>query len=297
MNNSAKYLIACILLTIAYKYANAQYSDCVEVRHIRTDRILAGVLNLSRKGNHVKVKQFAAYNHTGKTLRERYREWAVGKKVICYTSSTYMNNCASPGIVTPIGLYVDEGKIVNYDITKDELDALVILYSTGSMVVSTLTKKNVVLPRVRNIRESIDLRNNSYHRALFLKWAVENDISVFQTHLYVYEDSLIIHTNSSPTLSARRLLAICRTSEDDVIHYILNFPNAITEYNAVLTTSKFLKKMEEMMEIVIVIYLEAGCQTIFTVFNENGNKNNNHYYKGTESLTSVATNLPVYYFE
>lgn len=291
-----KMIFSLLLICQFYMPAVAQYENYVEVKTSYTDSEPYGILKMSRKDNHVKVKYFAAKDNDGTSVYERYQKWAAGKKVIAYTSGTYMNNCETPGIATPIGICIDQGKVVNSVIMPNNLDALAVVYATGGMIVSNLDDKNLKITVSSGTLGPLDIRGNSYHMTRFLKWADEYDATVFQTHLYVFEDNIKISEDGSSKIASRRFLAVCKEDNGDITHFIINIPGNSTEYNGVIKAYNILKKLEDVNQIVFMINLDTGCQNVFSCFNNKNTAYNHALLKGTESINS-AINLLAYYYE
>lgn len=276
--------------------SNSQYSSVVESKASRINGEEYGIIKLSRKDNHVKVKYFAAKDFYGTSVYERYLKWSVGKKVIAYSSGTYMNYCDVPGYATPIGLCIDQGRIVNRELVNGNLDALAIVYATGGMVASDLDAGNLKVKDKDGNSKTLNIRSSAYQKADFINWAEENEATVFQTHLYVFEDKMRIGINSSNKAAPRRFLAVCKRDNGEIFHYIINLPTSSTEYNGVTKAYKILREAEDAGQIVFLINLDTGCQNVFSAFDSNSNVNGHRLLQGTESL-STAINLLAYYYE
>jgi len=273
----------------------AQYDNLVEAKASTIDNETYGIIKLSRKDNHVKVKYFAAKDYYGTSVYDRYKNWAVGKKVVAVSSGTYMNMCETPAYATPIGICIDQGKVVNEDLVYDRLDALAIVYATGGMVVSNLKAGNLRVTGKEGNASVYDIRKSAYHKSLFVDWAQVNEATVFQTHLYVFEDKIMITSNGSSTKASRRFLAVCKYSGNSICHYIINLPVASTENEGVRKAYRILKEGEGVEQIVFMINLDTGCQNVFN-FYRNGSLETNSLLKGSESISS-AINLLAYYYE
>ena len=70
------------------------------------------MLKREASGKRIKVKYFAAKDNDGTIVSERFKNWAYGKDIIAYTSGTYMTSF-DLRLATPVGITVDNGKIVN----------------------------------------------------------------------------------------------------------------------------------------------------------------------------------------
>lgn len=274
----------------------AQYSQLVEAKVSTIDGVDFGIIRLSRKDNHVKVKYFAAKDYDGQSVYQRYQDWAIGKKIIAYSSGTYMNGCNASSIATPVGMCIDQGNIVNRELVYDNLDALAVVYATGGMVASNLDDGNLRITDKNGITSTLDIRKSSYQKAQFINWATENSATVFQTHLYVFEDNFKISSNGSTKVAQRRFLGVCKGSDGIIYHYIINLPTPSTEYDGARKAYRILKELEDVQQIVFMINLDTGCQDVFSVFSGNGNQYSDKLLNGSEVISN-AVNLLAYYYE
>jgi hypothetical protein len=94
----------------------------------------------------------------------------------------------------------------------------------------------------------------------------------------------------------RRFLAVCKSEEGNIVHYIINLPTESTEYDGVNKAYRILKEREEVQQIVFMINLDTGCQNVFKAFNDRGAEYTSDILKGSTPI-SGAINLLAYYYE
>lgn len=251
------------------------------------------MVKMSRKDDHVKAKYFAAKDYNGTSVYQRYQEWARNKNIVAVSSGTYMTYCES-SIAKPVGLCIDRGTLVNNTLV-DNLDGLAIVYATGGIAVSNLKDGDLTVTTTDNKKKTLDLKN-AFQRAEFIKWAAENEATVFQTHLFCYKNELKVYSNGSTDKRERRFLAVCKDDSGVVYHYIVNLSGWNTIYDASVKVTKFLKDTEEMGNIVFLINLDTGCQNVFEVKKPDGSTDTREAFKADKDL-SQAVNLLVYYYE
>jgi hypothetical protein len=293
-SNMKKKMPLVILLLSLFSYtANAQYDPrYVETKTLQISGETYAIEKMSRKDNRVKVKYFAAKD--GNTsVYNRYKDWAVNKRIVAYSSGTYMTLCDNINYAVPVGLCIDNGRIVNEQL-KDDLDGLLIVYATGGLVATNLKSGNLNITKTDGTNAQLDIRGNSYQRTEFIDWAQEKEATVFQTHLFAYNNQLKIEPNSSPKIAPRRFLAACKIGSD-IFHYIINLPNAATLYNGAKKAFDYLKDYEDA-DVVFMINLDPGCQDVYKVFNQNGTMSTDKNFCGSRDI-SEAANLLVYYYE
>jgi hypothetical protein len=249
-------------------------------------------VKMSRKGDHVKVKYFAAKDYNGASVYSRLNSWRKGKKIIAISSGTYMTDC-DPDLAKPVGLCIDNGNVVNNNL-ESNLDGLAIIYATGGMVASNLKNGNLTIADASG-KKTLDIRS-PYQRQEFLNWARNNSATVFQTHLFYYGNKLTIGANSSPAKRERRFLAVGVDASGDVKHYLVNLSGANTLYQATIKVSNYLQKFEEVDNLTFLINLDTGCQDVFEFYKPNGTLDTRKGFFGKEPI-SQATNLIVYYYE
>lgn len=279
-----------ILLTTTNLFG--QFSlDYVDVSQITLQGEKYSFVKMTRKDNHVKAKYFAAKDHNGLSVYDRYNSWSIGKNIILYSSGTYLDNCDAK-FAQPQGICIDDGNIVNRALST-KFDALVIFYATGGIVVSDIKNDNLTISG-NGVSKKVDIKN-SLHRMEFFNWATAEKATVFQSHLFYYKDSLTIATNSDKKVAPRRFLCVGR-HEGDVMHYIVYLSTDNTLYDATLKISNFLKNYESLDELIFIVNLDTGCQNVFQLRKNDGSIDNRTEFKGDVPITNAA-NLIVYYYE
>ena len=290
-----KQVILFCLLAISFSFCKAQYDpEYVDTKTAKIDGDEVNLVKMSRKGSRVKVKYFAS-RENGKLVYSRYLEWARNKKIIAYSSGTYMNNCEDARIATPVGVCFDDGKLVNAQI-KDQMDALTIVYATGGIVASNLKEGNLTVKESSSGNsKTLNLRNG-FDFSSFKSWSGQEGATVFQTHLLYYKNNIAVGTNGSSTERERRVLAVCKDEDDNIIYYLINLAGNNTLYNATEKVSRFLLEKEFMDNIVFIINLDTGCQNVFQAYNYNGSELDGDGFNGKTPLSN-ASNLIVFYYE
>lgn len=287
-----KKTIALLIMFVIFSplLSNGQYdSKYVETKTLIINGETYAIEKLLRKDEKIKVKYFAFKD--GKTsVYQRYQAWSANKNIVAVSSGTYMTACEAAA-AKPVGLCVDNGKIVNENLRND-MDGLLIVYATGGVVAANL--KDGVSLKINGKDTMLDVRNNTYQRELLLDWSQSEEATLFQSHLFVYKNQLKINANSSPAKGARRFLAACRTG-GSVVYYIINMKTPATLHESAVKAFNYLKDMEEV-DVVYMINLDTGCQDVFKIFDKVGKLVVNPNFSGTYDVPN-AVNLLVYYYE
>ncbi len=263
----------------------------VEISSVTYKNESYSVVLMRRDGNRVRAKYFAAKDFNGNNVYNRYKDWSqkVGN-IILVSSGTYMD-----GSQTPVGLTIDNGIPVNQTLINDRMDALVIVFATGGIVVSNLKDGDLSVSgggvdptRKFNLRKSaIDLSD-------FMDWAKSQEATVFQTHLLAYKNNLTISaTNSSGNSRERRFLAVGKDEEGKIVHVIVHCPQHSSLYDGSKKTLDFLNNGKDM-EVTFMINLDTGAQDVFELHQSDCSINPS--IRGTQPL-STAVNLLSYYFQ
>ena len=199
----------------------------------------------------------------------------------------------------PMGLCIDQGTVVNNKL-ESTYGGIVVVYATGGMVASAIEKGDLgITINKTHTKMTVDI-SNQFQLQTFIEWAKEEKASVFQTHLFVYKDSVRIIENPNEVIKkkSRRFLAVCKESDGSISHYIINHPNASSLYQSVKMTMDYLKDVENVTQIMFMINLDTGCQNFYNVYRPNGDVYNDHYFKGESNFTvNQAANLLTYYYE
>lgn len=284
-----------ILLGLIFTFQStfAQYSsNYISSSSVTLQKELYTTIKMSRNGEHVKVKYFAGKEHNGPNVYEKLNSWRKGRKIIAISSGTYMTDCQA-NIAKPVGLCIDNGNVVNKDLRND-LDGLAIVYASGGMVASNLKNGDLSIS-TSNGKRTLDIRDE-FQQMEFLNWAKETSATVFQTHLFFYNNKIQIAPNSSPDKRERRFLAVGKDVSGDIKHYLVNLSGANTLYQATLKVSKYLQEFEDVTNLIFLINLDTGCQDVFEFYKPNGAIDTRTGFSGRSKITQ-ATNLIVYYYE
>ena len=274
-----------MLLVIALK-SNAQsyYNGRVEVSTY-TDYNL---IKVNRADNRIKVKYFASQKN-GKSVFQRYTEWAKGKKVVFVSSGTYTDDYSKP-----VGLTLDDGDLVNNSF-KSDCDGLVIVYATGGMVVSNLKNADLTLvgggiPAGRKL----DIRGNAWDLADFKTWCQSQSATVFQTHLLAYKKQSLVSYNCSQKNQGRMAIAVGYNTKGELIHAFIDYNKPTNLNNFTNEVMSIVKSKADIQNLVYLINLDEGSYDILNVNNESGYPLT--YIKGKEDI-DIAVNLIAYYYE
>lgn len=290
-------LYLLILTFIISTNSFAQYdSHYVERKTVQISGETISIQKLLRKNGKVKLKYFASKYYDGTSVFQRYSNWAKGRNIITLVSRGLMTDCdVNRGF--PVGLCIDNGLVVNEQL-YDNMDGLVLVYATGGAVATNLKNRDLSINFPDSTRKVYDIKENAYHRAEFIKWAKENECSIFQSFLLAYKNEIKIDKNtSSPVVAARRFLAVCKR-DNIIFHYILNFPSATTLYNSSIKAFNYLKEYEDVDEVVFLVYLDAGCHNLYKVFDKNGIELKDTDFTGYVPFSDgTVSDLLVYYYE
>lgn len=247
-------------------------------------------MNIGASGNRIKAKYFASKDFDGTTVPERYNAWSAGKNIISVASGTYMTGWELNNSL-PVGLTIDNGRLVNSNLA--EFDGLVIVYPTGRIEATDLEDGNLRVQGGDLSGIDLNLRGNPYHLGQFKKWCENNDATVFQTHLLVYNNELKIYKNAVTDSRERRFLAIGYDENSNIIHCIVNLPQSTTLLDGSIAALRYLKDYKEM-EVSWMINLDTGSQNVFDLYDNSGNKN--PVIHGITPI-DLSINLLVYYYQ
>jgi hypothetical protein len=286
-----KVLLLIAVILICQNLFSQFDKNYVESSSININDEVYSVVKMSRKNNHVKVKYFAAKDFNGTSVGERFLSWSRNKRIIAYSSGTYMDYC-DPRYAKPVGLCIDNGRLVNNTI-KEKLDGLTIVYATGGIVVTNLRDGNLEVTDLDGTKKRLNIRD-AYEREEFINWAKNTSATVFQTHLFYFNNQIQIFDNASQDKRERRFLVVGKDENGSVTHYIVNLSGANTIYNATEKVVKFLEK--ELDEIIFLVNLDTGCQDVFKLYKEDGGTDIRKSFQGKGQINQAA-NLIVYYYE
>ena len=287
------FIFFCFVLVTSSIYGQFD-ADFVETSVLSINAEQYGYIKMSRAGQRVKVKYFASKEGYNQTVYERFTEWSRNKNIIAISSGTYMDSW-NLAVAKPVGLCIDNGITVNRAIDLTRLDGLTVVYPSGGgggVAVSNLKDGNLTVQGVTgplNLRNAFDLQR-------FINWAETNKVTVFQTHLLVFKNQIIVNPNqASKNRSERRFLAVGTNSDGQIFHYLINLTSANSIYEATEKVFRFLTKNEEL-SVAFMINLEDGMQDTFRVYKSDEKFDTRKVFSGRTTLKEAA-NLLVYYFE
>jgi hypothetical protein len=233
------------------------------------------------KNSNIKAKYFAdKLNHN--SIYNRYNIWKNNKTLISVCSGAFTNDYTKP-----IGITIDNGKIINRAVDKT-MDGLVIVYATGGIVVSDLSEGNLNL---QGYSKSFNIRN-VLDKNTFLEFAQENNATVFQTQLLIYNNKLKIkNKDKNNQHRERRFLVIAKNQNEDILHIIFNIPEQVKLYDISSDILNYFKNSR--ISIIALLNLDTGNNDMMEVY-ENGKTIS--YFNGRENI-SKAINLIVYHIE
>lgn len=278
-------------------------SDYVQASSITHHGEQYKVISMKRSGKRVRAKYFA-YKLNGQEIYQRYNNWKSGKDVILYTSGTYMDYSFDAKTAKLKGLTVDNGKIVNGNLAKnnnsgkDEMDGLVIVYPHGGIAVSNLKERNLKLSGGNaNPNKLYDLRGSSTDLYQFKEWAKSQRATVFQTHLLAWKDKLQFEYNHGTKSAARerRFLAIGTAPNGDIMHFIVHKPKHSSLYEASEKVLNFLNERKRL-KVLALLNLDTGAQDVVQIYTKSGAVNNMITSTNNQTIYN-ARNLLVYYYE
>jgi len=298
-----RILLLSLLLSVSHSFVKAQdlsstYSQYVEIKTFMNrakNNEPYGILKMSRRDSIIKVKYFVGRSYNGTSVFELYDSWRHNKAIIAVTSGTYMDHC-DIAISRPVGLCMEDGRIINKSL-EPNMDGLIIVYATGGIATANL-REGVNIREDNGNFKTLDIRD-PIKRAEFISWAQQKQATIFQTHLFVYRDNLIIDSitanRRNNQTAPRRFLAVCREEDGTITYYVINLPTASTIYDGVVKTKEYLKNVENVNQIVFLINLDTGCQNLYQANDPSGNEINNKFFRGDVKVHD-AINLLAFYF-
>lgn len=229
-----------------------------------------------RSKGKLKAKYFASGN-TYKT----FKSWRKGKDIVLISSGGYSTGFSHKS--EPVGICVDNGKVVNRRI-EDDKDALVIVEAAGGIRVSDIDNCDLTLA---SIGKTICPRED---KTRLLNWGVNENATVFQSHLLAFKNELRINPTLSSQKSTTRRFLVLGYRNGDLFHAIFNVDKEMTLYDA---ANNALLAMSEM-NVISIVNLDTGGNDIYEVYDDD--KSKLRYMMG-EAEPRDATNLLVYYYD
>ncbi|MEM8909644.1 MAG: hypothetical protein AAGD05_17480 [Bacteroidota bacterium] len=245
---------------------------------------------ISRKSQRAKAKYFA-HKLNGEHVHHRYTMWRVARDrdVILKSSGAYATSFSNSGL--PVGLTIDNGVLVNRKLDS-RMNALVIVYATGGIVVSNIKNGDLYL---QSLGGKVDVKN-TYDREKFIRWAEEKEATVFQLHLMAYDNSINVgRTNSSNRTARRKLFSLAKSSSGELFHIIhyLKKPS-YSLYEATDLVLSYLRG--KGMDVIATVNLDTGGYDILNTAGAATDCNGNNVW-GTTKNYDAMTNLLTYEYD
>lgn len=289
-----KFAITLYLLLIFPFLIHCQYSSKqAEFSSVNISGESYSIVKLVNTKNKLRVKYFASKDQNGNSVHKRFNAWVSNKNVICYSSGTYMDSY-DMNLAKPIGLCIDQGRIVNNGLILDKFDGLVVVYPSGRINVHNLRFKSIQIDNGIGKIMNLDL-SNGFDKIKFLNWAKEQEVTVFQTHLFCFNNQVYNNLDNSKK-AGRRFMAAGSDISGVSRSYIINLSGPNTLLAASRKAIDYLKTYEDIFEIDYLVNLDPGAQDVFGAYLPSGIKNNSKGFQGTLDITK-ALNLIVYYVE
>lgn len=192
----------------------------------------------------------------------------------------------------PEGLTVDNGMLVNAVIMPDR-DGLVLVERNGGIRVVDLDRTEILLPSAEGqTRKLKNPRNNLLAYAELLAWCRTEAVTAFQTQLLAYGHQMRVDASKAPnTLAERRMLALVRTPQNQVLHVVFNLHVPHSLAGASLDAFRMLEYRN--LKVEALLNMDTGGQDVLQVFDDQGN-----LIPGIQGQRRVdeATNLLMYQY-
>ncbi|MFD3407096.1 hypothetical protein SKC37_00380 [Aquirufa sp. HETE-83D] len=251
------------------------------------------VIKLSVNDSAIKVNYFTNKYLGEESASKQFRNWSKNKNVLFFTSANYVSDPFSE-YIRPVGLCINKGQVLNYNLSLGNLHGLVLITETGKIFVHNL--KNAVLNIKNSNGKNIEFDlSNSMQRNQFFEWAIAEKLTVFQTHLFLYKNEILTSRDLTDT-RPRRFLISGTDDSSNKSHYMMYIPTSSTINSAVDLVIGFLRDYEDLKNIDFIINLDSGIHNIFGHFKAKNQLDNRSLFKGTITLES-APNLLVYYVD
>jgi hypothetical protein len=274
---------------ISEQYCNSTFGGNVKTYTLKDgSRNMGHSIWISRESGKVDAKYFA-HKQYGEVVHDRYDSWRSGKDVVLMSSGAYATGWKGSDV--PVGVTVDNGKIVNrnYD---DDMDGLVIVYATGGIAVSNIDNGDLYLDA---LGRKVDIRNVK-DRGDFLNWAVSQNATVFQTHLTIFKNQLQCYYSSSDGNTRRKSLVLAKNSNGELFHIIFYFKDSgHTLYNASKMTLSYLRG--KGMDVIAAINLDTGDYDIINTGSSVKDCSGNSITGTRNAYRKNLTNMLTYSYE
>lgn len=219
----------------------------------------------------------------------KLNKWKRGKDLILTCSGAFSDDLSKTNGALPVGLNVENGYIKNRTVVKEGMDALVIVYATGGIVVSDLTKGDLFL---QSFGKKINVRKDVSAKYDLLKWAEEEKATIFQTQLLAFDNQLKIDYQGRKQKRERRFLAFAKTKSGTLYHIIFNFPNGEYLYDGAKKVMDHLN--DQSMKVISLLNLDTGAYNVMNL--STGDYSIDSKIKGSTRV-SAAVNLLSYHYD
>lgn len=242
-----------------------------------------GSITWIRRGpDRIRAKYFASGN-----VYQRYS--AFDKPTVLACEGAFSITSGNNGNLLPEGLTVDDGVIVNRDLSS-KMDGLVFVYATGGIMVADIGDGNLTVKDDTG-QQTLDVRN-SRDKTYLLNWAVRNRATMFQTQLLASTRGLRLDiAKAHREFRERRFLAIVKDKQtNEVKHVIIDVSKPYYLGDLAQLVYSYL---ETQATVIALLNLEGGTNyNVLDVYDQNRQRLS---YPTGMRPASTATALLVYY--
>ncbi|MGH1336711.1 MAG: hypothetical protein ACRBFS_11330 [Aureispira sp.] len=229
----------------------------------------------------------AAYFSAG-DVYGNHKKWSKGKEVFLTCSGAFSDDLDKTDGALPVGINIENGYAKNRKVKKDGMDALVIVYATGGIVVSDLTKGDLHL---QSLGKKLNIRESTTDKYDFLEWAKDEKATVFQTQLLAYKNQLKIDSRGRKNKRERRFLALATTNTGTLYHIVFDLPEGAYLYDGAQKVLAHLN--DQNMDVTALLNLDTGAYNVLEV--NTGDDSLDSELEGETSI-SRAVNLLSYHY-
>jgi hypothetical protein len=219
----------------------------------------------------------------------KLNKWKRGKELVLTCSGAFSDDLYKTNGALPVGLNVENGYIKNRTVVKEGMDGLVIVYATGGIVVSDLTKGDLFL---QSLGKKVNVRKDVSAKYDLLKWAEDEKATIFQTQLLAYDNQLKIGYEGRKQKRERRFLSLAKTSSGTLYHIIFNFPSGEYLYDGAKKVMEHLN--DKGMNVIALLNLDTGAYNVMDL--NTGDYSIDSSVKGSTRV-SDAVNLLSYHYD
>ena len=263
----------------------------VERYQLRLDQDIIGQsVWVNRENGLVKAK-YISYGEIDK----EFDSWSIGRVVLATSGGVETGQDKyqyfSRKLPKPLGFNADLGRIVNGEL-DERFDAFVIVFETGGIVVSDLSKGNL---NVEVLSRELDLLHSEADRLLLLDWVKKENATVFQSDLLVYNNSPRVVKSflaHDKVRKKRRFLTLAEDSNGNLYHILFDVGLGIDLQSIALELFDYLRN-DKYMNVVAMITLNAGEENPLNVYE---NKRIKMTYSKDRGGVGEPVNMLVYYY-